>query len=177
MPAATIASVVITTATINDIVAIMKTYELFLSDRFNKYITYSNFVCIDDVLKSFARAILYIFQKESEETKITQILNIFENYEKYLTNGYHKYNHHYYNNYFNISAKGLQIIIAKEILHVITKQIKFKKINDTKITKIIGILKNYEDNLSDGFRYYLSEEYDEVDDVLKTIATKILENI
>ncbi len=139
MPTATIASLVITAATINDIVAIMKTYELFLSDRFKKYITYSNFVCIDDVLKSFARAILYIFQNESEETKITQILNIFENYEKYLTNGYHKYSHHY----FNISAKGLQIIIAKEILNVVTKQIKLKKINDTKITKIISIFVTY----------------------------------
>jgi hypothetical protein len=173
MPAATIASIVNTAATINDIVAIMKTYELCLSDRFKKYITYSNFVCIDDVLKSFAKAILYIFQYESEETKITQILNIFGNYEKYLTDGYYKYSRHY----FNIEAKGLQIIIAKEILHVINKQIKFKKITDTKITKIIGILKNYEDNLTDGFRHYLGGEYDEVDDVLKTIATEILENI
>ena len=173
MPAKTIASAVITTATIHDIVAIMKTYELCLSDGFDKYIIYSNFVFTDEVLKSFARAILYIFQKESEETKITQILNIFENYEKYLSDGYHKYSHHY----FNISAKSLQIIIAKEILNVITKQIKFKKLNATKITKIISILKNYEDNLSDGFGYYLGGEYDEVDDVLKTIATKILENI
>ena len=173
MPAATIASAVIATATINDIVAIMKNYELFLSDGFNKYIIYSNFVFVEEVLKSFAKAILYIFQKESEETKITQILNIFGNYEKYLTDGYYKYSRHY----FNIQAIGLQIIIAKEILNVINKQIKFKKINDTKITKIIGILKNYEDNLTDGFRHYLGGEYDEVDDVLKTIATEILENI
>lgn len=99
-----------------------------------------------------------------KNTKIKKIIKIMNDYEEYLTDGYG-----HYCGYKIGGEERMLTHVANAILYINDHETPA-----TKIKQIINVLKNFEENLSDGYGHYCSYKFGGEEQMLNAISADIL---
>ena len=99
-----------------------------------------------------------------KNAKINKIIKIMNDYEDNLSDGYG-----HYCGYMVGGEERMLTHVATAILYINDHETRA-----TKIKQIINVLKNFEENLSDGYGYYCGHSVGSEDIMLNAIALDIL---
>ncbi len=103
-------------------------------------------------------------QTQIKNAKIKKIIKIMNDYEEYLTDGFG-----HYCGYKIGGEERMLTHVAKAILYI-----NCDETPATKIKQIINVLKNFEDNLSDGYGHYCGYKFGGEEQMLNAVAKDIL---